>query len=296
MQTINLSKLIFSPLFLGILKESGLQFDHIFTDNENLAKEEGIERINENLPNFFSKKQGEKVLFLLDQMGSNDILPAIKGKFETCYIINARTGIGSFGKKLAPENTYLNTETCQNFSPVFPFDLEGLIKALKHEKNKLILLSNQEVPGNKYENNNDEELQIIDKAIVDEPELLHLLTPEHPELLLIGTGNHFEELVKLSQLLQQEPEKTALMLIGKRELLSSEAVQHLSKSSKKIWIILDHLPNEELKKLLEKILGKPVHLLTPAYKKLSSFFPEYQFEQTNFDAQNLFNQSLQLLK
>ena len=234
MQTINLSKLIFSPLFLELLEESGLHFDHIFTDNASLAAEKNIQQIYQNLTKLFSKKQKGQALFLLDQINSNDLLPIIKEKFESYHIINARTGIGSFGKKLSPENSYLTIESCQHFSPIFPFDLEGLMKTLKNEENKLILVSNQEVPCNKYENDDDETPQIVDKSIIEEPELLYLLDPDDADLVLIGTGNHFEELVKLSQLLQQEPKKIALILIGKRELLSSKQIQNLIKPSKKI--------------------------------------------------------------
>lgn len=234
MQSINLSKLVLSPYFFELLKTSGLSFDHYFTDNPILAQRSPITLIEPPLSNISFQKYQGSALFLLDQLGIQSILPFLKNQnFDYCKILDAQSGLGSLGKKLKPEIDYLNEEICQDYSPRFPFDLEGLLKGLQDEKNTLFFLTNQEVPINKYESSNDE-LQIIDKTIIEEPELLSLLSPTHADLLLIGTGNHFEELVKLSSYLEPNPEKIALLSIGKRELLSSGSVHQLIKSSKKI--------------------------------------------------------------
>ena len=81
---------------------------------------------------------------------------------------------------------------------IFPFDENHFIQALKSETSCVIFLTDQEVPENIYASHAEEQLQIVDKVLVEQPQFLSLLSPENPSLFLIGTGNHLEELIKLS--------------------------------------------------------------------------------------------------
>lgn len=121
-------------------------------------------------------------------------------------MIDVWAGVSSFGRKFAPELRFLEgTEDV-----VFPLDLQTFLHALASHTSALIPLTAQEIPENVYESPSEEVFQIVDKHLVDHSDFLPLATPDHPELLLIGMGNYFEEYVKLSQLLDACPERIAL--------------------------------------------------------------------------------------
>lgn len=57
MNTYNLSKLALSPIFLELLKQEGISFDAILTDNTKLAQETGLTLIDQEIEHFFRKYQ-----------------------------------------------------------------------------------------------------------------------------------------------------------------------------------------------------------------------------------------------
>ncbi len=123
------------------------------------------------------------------------------------------------------------------FKVFFPRDLETFLQALKNQKNTIIPLTDQEIAENIYSapyDEENEELQIIDKSLIDQKECLSLMSPEQAELTLIGTGNHFEELVKLSQLLVENPARISLYCIQEWSYLFSEDMKKKLQSTKKI--------------------------------------------------------------
>lgn len=60
------------------------------------------------------------------------------------------------------------------------------------------------------------------------------MASEETEISLIGTGNHFEELVKLSQILTKNPVHISLYCIQERNYLFSEEMKKKLQSTKKI--------------------------------------------------------------
>lgn len=289
MNTYNLSKLALSPIFLELLKQEGISFDAILTDNTKLAQETGLTLIDQELEHFFRKYQKKSWLLILDQLWINDLLPYAQSSFKQVIIISARSGIASLGKKLQPENDYLSNS--KNFKVFFPRDWETFFQALKNQGNTIIPLTNQEVSENIYStpyNEENEELQIIDKILIDQKECLTLVNPEQAELSLIGTGNHFEELVKLSQILAENSARISLYCIQEWNYLLSGEMKKKLQSTKKIWIILDHEASQSLEQIIRS-LGKECFLLTPEYLKIKSIFPEYQNEEANFDFKSLWS-------
>lgn len=280
-----------SPYFFNLLDQENLGFDQVFTDNQHLAKAGNIPCIDEDLASFFHKQEKLKTwLFILDQLSLQDILPFADEYCEKYCIIDARTWVSSFGKKLSPELNYLDSLLSD---AIFPFDENHFIQALKSETSCVIFLTNQEVPENIYASHTEEQLQIVDKALVEQPQFISLLSPENPSLFLIGTGNHLEELIKLSQFLSLHEQKIALRVIGNLSVIKSLEFQQKFLSVKKIWILIDHTPTNFFSKFFST--NKEITLITPKYQQLTSISPDWVFTQTEFDAEALVERVLALL-
>jgi len=69
---------------------------------------------------------------------------------------------------------------------------------------------------------------------VERSRFISLCAPENPSLFLIGTGNHLEELIKLSQFLSLYEQKIALGVIGNLSVIKSLEFQQKFLSVKKI--------------------------------------------------------------
>lgn len=222
--SINLSKLVCSPYGMQLFREEALSFDLILSDAAGLAGEKEVQMFNKELSSFFAHlKPANSVLVILEQLNFSVIAPYLQ-KFERVIVLDAFSGMASLGKKLHPELNLIAEAQAAQLNICFPFDLEQLLKNIKNQTSTLIALSNQEVPENLYASTEDEELQFIDKKLIDQADCLSLLSPESPDLLLIGTGNQLEELVKLSQHLSLRPEKIGLEVLGKWSLLEESTL------------------------------------------------------------------------
>lgn len=276
---------------MQFLEQENIVFDTILTDNPFLAKEGKIQVFDQYLETFFAQQKIQETwLLILDRLSLNDVLPFIKKLFKRYIILDAWSGIASFGKKLTPEYRYL--EEIEDENCYFPFDERGFLKILKTEESSIVMLTDNEIPENIYESS-DEELQIVDKALVEQPQFLSLLDPENPDLSLIGTGNHLEELIKLSQLLASREEKISLGVCWSVEVLSSSELQQNFKKAKKICIIIDHESTPFFQALIP---AKNLVILSPDYKHITSISAEWNYTQAGFDAESLLKRSLALLK
>ena len=291
MNTVNLSKLVLSSYFFDLLAQENIHFEQIFSDNPALAAF-GVSVIDRDLSTFFESQLKKKNwLIILDQLSFSDITPFFGQLFEDVIVIDVWAGVSSFGRKFAPELRFL--EGAEDV--VFPLDLQTFLHALASHKSALIPLTAQEIPENVYESPSEEVFQIVDKHLVDHSDFLPLATPDHPELLLIGMGSYFEEYVKLSQLLDACPERIALGVLWKTSALGLDSLQHLVKNAKKIGICIDHESLSALAYFRRSLHDKPIFMITPDYKKLTTFAPEWQLEQVSFDASSLLERSLKLL-
>lgn len=280
-----------SPYFTKLLEKEDITFDSVFTDNFSLAKEGRIQLLDQHLKTFFDHHKSQEIwLFILDQLSLNEVLPFAKRNFKTYCIIDVWSGIASLGKKLSPENIYLDQVGVEKYH--FPFDERGFLKILKEKDSSIIMLTDQEIPENIYKSSTEEQLQIVDKALVEQPQFLSLLDPENPDLFLVGTGSQLEELVKLSQLLALHKENIALGVCWTLEVLSIPALQQKFQKVKKIWIIIDHKPTSFFQSIIP---NKEVSFLSPNYQHITSISAEWSYAQTGFDAESLFRRSLALL-
>jgi len=293
MYTVNLSKLVNSEHFFEMLWEEGITFENIYTDNPSLDLK-GVKKIDCELWEFFKNNPTNwRTLIILSQLGIHDIIPHITNP-QGIKIISSWSLISSLAEKIEPEIDYIHPELTKTYHISFPRDLNSFLKALKTDVNMVLPLISQELPENIYASANDEdEIQFIDKSLVEKKQCLSLLSPDKPELVLVGTWEHIEELVKLSQMLQTSESRISLYIINSWNYLFSEEFKENLKS-KKLGIIINHEPTKQLKDHLA-VLNKEIILLTPAYEKVTSIFPEYQFEQSDFDALWLFERILSCL-
>ena len=296
MESINLSKLVLSPHFFEILDEDHIHYDSIITDNKELSEQGNAILINTHLESFFSKIDSNwNHLIILDKLGINDILQYIKG-FKSVSILSANSALGSFSKKCHHEINFLWNKDAQNFNFCFPWDLESFLNLLKDKPNSIFPLSSQEISDNIYDSPSEEEecIQYIDKNLIDNSEILLLLSPEKPDLLVVWFWNHFEELVKLSQFLSLNKARIALDILNNWNYLFSEGFKEYYKNAKKIAFILDCNVNKAIENQLLK-LWKPIEFITPEFDRLTSIFPEYYYEQTWFDANSLYKKCISLV-
>lgn len=296
MESINLSKLVLSPHFLEMLDEEHIHFDSIITDNKEIAKQWNTILINTHLESFFSKIDTNwNHLIILDKLGVNDILQYIKG-LKSVSILSANSALGSFSKKYHHEIDYLWSNEAESFNFCFPWDLESFLKLLKDKANVIFPLSSQEIADNIYASPSEEEewIQYIDKNLIDNSEILSLLSPEKADLLVVWFWSHFEELVKLSQFLSLDKARIALTILNNWNYLFSEEFKEYYKNAKKIAFILDCNINKEIETQLSK-LWKPIEFITPEFERLTSIFPEYYYEQTWFNANSLYEKCISLV-
>ena len=217
--SINLSKLVCSPYGIQLFREESLSFDLILSDAEALAGEKEVHIFDQELSSFFAQeKPARSALIILQKLNFSDLSPYLQN-FEHVIVVDAFTGMTSLEKKLSPELELLTQAKEAQLEICFPFDLNKLLKKIKSQTSLLLSLNNQEVPENLYATTEEEEIQFIDKQLIDQRDCLTLLSPDTSDLLLIGTGNHLEELVKLSQYLSLRPEKIGLEILGNRSLL-----------------------------------------------------------------------------
>ena len=295
MESINLSKLVLSSHFLTLLEEENIQYNSIISDNKELAQSSSIQLIDSHLETFFSQLNKDwEYLIILDKLSIHDILPHIS-RLKSVSIISANSSMGSFWKKYHPELDYLSIDS-NTFNYCFPWDLESFLKLLKNKENSIYPLSSQEMADNIYASSSEDEewIQFIDKKLIDDSKILSLLSPKNPDLLVIWLWNHFEELVKLSQLLSTNSSRIALTIVNNLNYLFSEGFKEYYKGAKKIAFIMDCKINKEIDKQLSS-LWKPIVFITPEFNNLTSMFPEYYYEQTWFNAISLYEKCLNLV-
>lgn len=168
--------------------------------------------------------------------------------------------------------------------------MQTLIKILKKDWLHAIHLVNQEIAENIYEIQAEEELAIVDKALIDQPEEIHLINNPEAGTLIIGLWNYFEELVKLSEYLLHQEESYHFLALACMGKLSSEEIKLQAKKAKKIILLLDQESSPELQNLIAQKLntqGEKIRILSPLYTKLTTTLTDYQLEQTEFDAEHL---------
>ena len=292
MYSTNLSKLMISDYFFELIKEEKIHFDWIISDFPFEKPQNNFILFNSNLDTLLLEnkiKKSDHICIIPDQLPMSLLWNEIFW-YENIIFICPFSGISSIGHKISPELNQISMFESQKVENWFPFDMQTLIKILKKDWLHAIHLVNQEIAENIYEIQAEEELAIVDKALIDQPEEIHLINNPEAETLVIGLWNYFEELVKLSEYLLHQEESYHFLALACMGKLSSEEIKLQAKKAKKIILLLDQQYSPELQNLITQKLntqGEKIRILSPLYTKLTTTLTDYQLEQTEFDAEHL---------
>ena len=292
MYSTNLSKLIISDYFFELIKEEKIHFDWIISDFQFEKPQSNFILFNSNLDTLLLEnkiKKSDHICIILDQLPTSLLWSEIFW-YENIIFICPFSGISSIGHKISPELNQISMFESQKVENWFPFDMQTLIKILKKNWLHAVHLINQEIAENIYEIQAEEELAIVDKSLIDQPEEIHLINNPEAETLVIGLWNYFEELVKLSEYLLHQEESYHFLALACMGKLSSEEIKLQAKKAKKIILLLDQESSPELQNLITQKLNtqrEKIRILSPLYTKLTTTLTDYQLEQTEFDAEHL---------
>lgn len=289
MWTINLSKFVLGSHFFDVLEKEGIHYDHVFSDCKFLVRNDYSKKITTPVKNFFKGLNKEdRILIILEKLGIEDLIQFLQG-FSNLTVLSTYSWVASFSRKNSPEINYLGDDVVNMFTIYFPWDFVTFLENLRWEGNIFIPLTNQEISETIYSNvsNEEEELQFIEKSLVDNKGCLDIFSPRNSEVFVLGFGNHFEELIKLSHLLLQDSVPISFSILSNWNYLFSEDFKNKIRHFKKIIFILDHESNNQLKSCFNSF-SKDIIFIVPFYEKLTSIFIEYQFEQSFFNASALY--------
>ena len=292
MYSTNLSKLMVNDYFFELIKEEKIHFDWIISDFHFEKPQSNFILFNSNLDTLLLEnkiKKSDHICIILDQLPTSLLWSEIFW-YENIIFICPFSGISSIGHKISQELNQITMFERQKVENWFPFDMQTLIKILKKNWLHAVHLINQEIAENIYEIQAEEELAIVDKTLIDQPEEIHLINNPEAETLVIGLWNYFEELVKLSEYLLHQEESYHFLGLACMGKLSSEGIKLQAKKAKKIILLLDQESSPELQNLIAQKLntqGEKIRILSPLYTKLTTTLTDYQLEQTEFDAEHL---------
>ena len=292
MYSTNLSKLMVNDYFFELIKEEKIHFDWIISDFHFEKPQSNFILFNSNLDTLLLEnkiKKSDHICIILDQLPTSLLWSEIFW-YENIIFICPFSGISSIGHKISQELNQITMFERQKVENWFPFDMQTLIKILKKNWLHAVHLINQEIAENIYEIQAEEELAIVDKALIDQPEEIHLINNPEAETLIIGLWNYFEELVKLSEYLLHQEESYHFLALACMGKLSSEEIKLQAKKAKKIILLLDQESSPELQNLITQKLNtqrEKIRILSPLYTKLTTTLTDYQLEQTEFDAEHL---------
>ena len=278
--------------FFELIKEEKIHFDWIISDFHFEKPQSNFILFNSNLDTLLLEnkiKKSDHICIILDQLPTSLLWSEIFW-YENIIFICPFSGISSIGHKISQELNQITMFERQKVENWFPFDMQTLIKILKKNWLHAVHLINQEIAENIYEIQAEEELAIVDKTLIDQPEEIHLINNPEAETLVIGLWNYFEELVKLSEYLLHQEESYHFLGLACMGKLSSEGIKLQAKKAKKIILLLDQQYSPELENLIAQKLntqGEKIRILSPLYTKLTTTLTDYQLEQTEFDAEHL---------
>ena len=247
MYSTNLSKLMVNDYFFELIKEEKIHFDWIISDFHFEKPQSNFILFNSNLDTLLLEnkiKKSDHICIILDQLPTSLLWSEIFW-YENIIFICPFSGISSIGHKISQELNQITMFERQKVENWFPFDMQTLIKILKKNWLHAVHLINQEIAENIYEIQAEEELAIVDKALIDQPEEIHLINNPEAETLVIGLWNYFEELVKLSEYLLHQEERYHFLALACMGKLSSEEIKLQAKKAKKIILLLDQESSPE---------------------------------------------------
>ncbi len=236
-------------------------------------------------------------------LGVEQWIPLLK-ELENYTFINCFTGIGSFGKKHAPELEDLSILKGNNLTPLlfFPSDEEAFVYALKKDrKQKYLRLSNNYLALNKYQWNESDEMEeigFIEQKLVGNHYLLPLKEQARAQATILFSGELFAQAVSVQTLAEEEEKNRDILVVDifEKEQIQ-EKIQHSLKQSKNLILISDQTPQSAKLLIAEYLDGKSSFTaLSPSYDQLSSLLEDYQYQQAGFEGPEIYQRLSQLLE
>lgn len=235
-------------------------------------------------------------------LGVEQWIPILK-ELESYTFINCFTGIGSFGKKHAPELDDLSILKENNLTPLvfFPSDEEAFVYALKKDsKQKYLRLSNNYLALNKYQWNESDEMEeigFIEQKLVGNHYLLPLKEQTRAQVTILFTGELFAQAVTVQALAEEEEKNRDIFVVDifEKEQIQ-EKIQRSLKQSKNLLLVSDQTP-QSAKLLAAEYLDTNCSFtaLSPSYGQLSTLLEDYQYQQAGFEGLEIYQKLSQLL-
>ena len=232
-------------------------------------------------------------LIILNELNFSFLSPLfelIEDKKHTT-IINLNTGLGSFEKKISPEINDLDIVP-ESFKYFEPIDLENLQNILKQNWKQYIRLLHREMPSSIFD---VDELWIVDAKMLESLDGISMQTYGFVwnDGTLLASWSLFATAIHTWQILQEMDKELSLFVLQNLNFERTNEIVDSIKTTKKLFILIDHADSTYLRTEIEKRLKKlnlndiQINIISPKYSKLTTIFNEYQEEQTHFDPEYL---------
>ncbi|MDR2415218.1 MAG: hypothetical protein LBD75_00985 [Candidatus Peribacteria bacterium] len=299
MQSLYLTSYIASPLFLDTLTDNHLFYDIILSDIAYENSPLPLYHLTHKPPQqallpFRADllEQAHHPLIILGQLPLSFLQPLLdKFSHKPLTIINLYVGMGSIGRKLTPE-----LEDLTIFPPELkayePIDLVNFFSILEQPHAKYLRIPHLHFPESIF---TTKEIAIIDKQMIENIETLSLKGYGYAGDggTFLATGANFSTLLQLGDMLQAQGKGMDMFILSTLTGPLTEEIKSSLHTTKKLFLMIDHLPSDPFKALIEKQLSTArlrditVQYITPQYEKLTTIFDEFSAEQTVFDAERI---------
>ena len=207
-------------------------------------------------------------------------------------IINIHAWLWSYGKKISPETNDLNSICKLDFNIFEPIDLENMRNIFKQNQRQYIRLLHKEMPDAIFD---VDELGIIDASMLENLDSISLKTYGFAwnDGVILATGSLFATAIQTWEIIQNHNKQVSIFVLQRLNADWNEEIIENIKSSKKLFILVDHENSKELKKWVEnglknyQLTGIELNIICPKYEKLTTIMNEYQEEQSDFDPEKL---------
>lgn len=207
-------------------------------------------------------------------------------------IINIHAWLWSYGKKISPETDDLDYVSKLNFHSFEPIDLENMRNIFKQNQRQYIRLLHKEMPDAIFD---VDELGIIDASMLENLDSISLKTYGFAgnDGVILATGSLFATAIQTWEIIQNHNKQVSIFVLQKLNSNRTEEMIENIKSSKKLFILIDHNDSEELRKRVESgmknfwLTNIETNIICPKYSKLTTILNEYQEEQSDFNPEKL---------
>ncbi len=207
-------------------------------------------------------------------------------------VINLYVGMGSIGRKIAPEWEDLH-HVLPSIPQYEPLDVKNLLEILQQWWPAYIRVPYQEFPENIF--NLADEVGIIDAQMLGKIDFLSLkgygYAGDYGTIL--ASGANFPTVLQLGDLLNESWRACDIFVMSRLNGDWNQDFLSSVQKNKKLTVIMDYLPTEAWLADFESQLQQAgvgefaLQWISPKYENLTTIFDEYHREQAEFDAISL---------